>query len=180
VHSYGVFNHSCRKENLARVDDRWRKQRNRLRHCGANRAIWIHTRESILHCPLFLQRVELAQPAGVGFEVVSATGKPSFRELRVPLPSPRIVFGAARGELPNAAESQGFDSSRKTRFACANPILRECQDQNRAACSVAARITTTLSQKYHMQRSLGRDPFHDKHAALYSSQADRSDCCVRG
>jgi hypothetical protein len=31
-----------------------------------------------------------------------------------------------------------------------------------------------------MHRLLGRDAFHDKHAALCSSQADRSDCCVRG
>jgi hypothetical protein len=60
VHSYGAFDYSRRKESLARVDDSWRKQRGHLRNSCPNRAIWIHTRESILHCALFLQRLELA------------------------------------------------------------------------------------------------------------------------
>ena len=45
---------------MAGMDGSWCKQRDRLRDCCPNRAIWIHTRQSILHCALFLQRVELA------------------------------------------------------------------------------------------------------------------------
>jgi len=60
VRSYSPFDHSGRKEILARMDDSWRKQRDRLRDCCANRAIWIHTRKSILSCALFLQSAELA------------------------------------------------------------------------------------------------------------------------
>jgi hypothetical protein len=63
VRSYSPFDHSRRKESLARMDGRWCKQRHRLRNRCSNRAIWIHTREPILHCALFLQRVELAWPA---------------------------------------------------------------------------------------------------------------------
>lgn len=70
VRSYSPFDHSYRKEVLARVDGSWRKQRDRLRHCCANRAIWIHSCKSVLHCSLFLQRAELAYSASAGFQVV--------------------------------------------------------------------------------------------------------------
>ena len=70
MRSYSFFDDPYRKEILARVDGGGCKQRDRLRNCCPNRPIWIHTRESILHCPLLLQRAELAKPASADFLVV--------------------------------------------------------------------------------------------------------------
>jgi hypothetical protein len=63
VYSYRPFDHSRWKASLARMDGSRCQQSDRLRHCRPDRAVWIHTRECLLHCALFLQRVELAQPA---------------------------------------------------------------------------------------------------------------------
>lgn len=49
------------KEILARVADCRRKQRGGLRNRPTNGAIRIRAGESLLHCAVFLQRVELAQ-----------------------------------------------------------------------------------------------------------------------
>lgn len=49
------------KKILARVAGGRRKQRDCLRHRHANLAIRLRARESVLHCAVFLQRVELAQ-----------------------------------------------------------------------------------------------------------------------
>jgi hypothetical protein len=74
VRSHRYLNHSGWQKILARVDSRWGKQRDRLRDCGAHRAIWVYTREHILHCAVFLQREELAQPAIAGFQVSLLNG----------------------------------------------------------------------------------------------------------
>ena len=70
MRSYGPFDRAYRKKILARLDDSGGKQRDRLRNCCPDRAIRIHTRESILPCALFLQPSDLAQPPSADFQVV--------------------------------------------------------------------------------------------------------------